>query len=386
MNESFGVYIHIPFCTKKCPYCDFNTYALKNIPETEYVDALILEIKNSKNLDIWKNREVSTIYFGGGTPSILKIESIVKILLCLSDCFLIKSDIEITLEANPGDLNFEKLLDLKSANINRISFGVQTFNNSHLKTLGRWHTAEDAKEIFYLARKAKFDNISLDLMFALPKQNKSQLEADLIQYISLEPEHISTYELTIERGTPFFTRYENKRECLPSHEQSSSMYDLVIDELQKAKYKWYEISNFSKANYESRHNLSYWEGKDYLGIGASAHSFFKKNKVEATRNANVSKVDEYIKIINDTGYGAAWSENLTKRERFQEVVSLSLRTEKGISFETLNSYFECDYIDIVKEYTKNGLLNESDSYLVATRKGRCLADSLTNAILEKINI
>lgn len=384
MSKSFGIYIHIPFCTKKCPYCDFNTYALKNIPETEYVDALIQEIKNSADLEIWKNRKIATIYFGGGTPSILKPESIDKIILNLTNLFPLKSNIEITLEANPGDLNFERLKNLKNSNINRLSFGVQTFNDAHLKTLGRWHSGEDAKEIFDLARKAKFNNISLDLMFALPGQSKKEVKDDLNKYINLEPEHISTYELTIERGTPFFTRYHNKNKVLPSHAKSTSMYDLVIDSLKLANYNWYEVSNFSKKDKESKHNLAYWEGRDYLGIGASAHSFYKSSELKGVRNANISKFNDYINSIFCNGHGKAWSEDLKEEERLKEIISLSLRTSKGISYSKLNNFRKKNYPVLLQEFIKEGLIENNSYSLVSTRKGRYLADSLTNAILDKI--
>lgn len=383
MIEGFGLYIHIPFCTKKCPYCDFNTYAVKNIPEKEYTEALITQLENAKKNSVWSNRNINTIYFGGGTPSIFSKSSIEKILNTVNFCFKVSSNIEITLEANPGDLNYNDLVSLKQTSINRLSFGVQTLNDLHLKTLGRWHDSKQALTIFNDARRANFKNINLDLMFSLPEQSLENLESDLNKYIELNPEHISTYELTIEKGTPFFSRYKTLTAPLPSETINYEMYSLIIDKLSFNNYKWYEVSNFGKEGYLSKHNTSYWKNKDYLGIGAGAHSFYKdKESAKALRSANIANVDDYIKAKNDNNF-TAWSEELNKSAIFNELIALSLRTHYGISLKELSNFIDLNKLEAILDKLKNEKLIEVvDSKIITTRKGRYLADSVAFAIIE----
>ncbi|MCL4157097.1 UNVERIFIED_CONTAM: hypothetical protein GTU68_033091, partial [Idotea baltica] len=381
----FGLYIHIPFCTKKCPYCDFNTYAVKNIPEEEYTNALLIELENAKQNKVWSNREVNTIYFGGGTPSIFNKLSIEKILNKVNSCFSVSSDAEITLEANPGDLTFSDLASLKEANINRLSFGVQTLNDFHLKSLGRWHDSKQAMAIFNDARRTNFKNINLDLMFSLPEQKIEDLEDDLNKYIELNPEHISTYELTIEKGTPFFSRYKTLTKPLPDETINYDMYSLIIEKLTNNNFSWYEVSNFGKKGYLSKHNTSYWKNKDYLGIGAGAHSFYKNdNNKTAFRSSNIANIDDYLKAKKINNF-TAWSEELNQSKIFNELIALSLRTQYGISIKKLANFVDLNKLDNVLNDLKNEKLIEIiDNKIITTQKGRYLADSVASAIIDFI--
>lgn len=276
--QTLGLYIHIPFCVAKCKYCGFTSFA--DVDETkhrEYVDKLIEEIKKYGN-QYRNSYKVDTVFIGGGTPSILEPYLIEKIMVAIYENFELDIDTEITMEANPKTLTREKLLTYKKVGVNRLSIGVQSFDDIMLKNLGRIHTADDFRENFALARECGFDNINIDLMFAIPNHTLEIWENTLEQAIDIGPEHISFYSLQIEEGTPFFEMFKNGEIDQIPDDVDRQMYHLAIKKLKEAGYQHYEISNCAKAGYQCRHNLKYWSMEDYLGIGLDAHSYIQGSR------------------------------------------------------------------------------------------------------------
>lgn len=267
-HNQLAVYIHLPWCIKKCPYCDFNSHTSpETIPAAEYLKALFEDWESSKH--IWQRRELTSIFFGGGTPSLFPADVIAKLITRISqDMAIDSSKIEITMEANPGTFEQDKFAAFRCAGINRLSLGVQSFNDQHLQLLGRIHNADNARSALEKSHQVGFDNINIDLMFGLPQQSPSQAYADLDEAIAFNPNHISWYQLTIEPNT-MFARFPPQ--C-PNHDQLADVHANGLKQLVAAGYKHYEVSAFAKPNQFCRHNLSYWRYRDYLGIGAGAHS------------------------------------------------------------------------------------------------------------------
>jgi oxygen-independent coproporphyrinogen-3 oxidase len=270
---SFSLYIHIPWCESKCPYCDFNSYAAQVWPESDYVAALCAELARRVEDPPWRGARVETIFFGGGTPSLFKAESIAALLETIDRTCGIEPGAEITLEANPGTVDLAKLCGFRAAGVNRISFGAQSFDDAILKFLGRIHTADQTRTAATLAHRAGFERLNLDLIFAVPGQTLAGVRRDIESAAALGPDHISAYNLTFEEGTPFFGEMKRGRIVPQADEEQAQMYAAVRSELPARGYKMYEISNYAQAGREARHNLVYWRGRSYLGLGAGAHSF-----------------------------------------------------------------------------------------------------------------
>ncbi len=273
-----SVYIHVPYCLKRCPYCDFNTYAVGQVPEDDYVSALLRELDATAKRPPWEGRRVATVFFGGGTPSLLAPDSIDRLLDRLDARFGIQADAEISLEANPGSLEGsapERLAELRKAGVNRLSIGAQSFDDRHLATLGRIHRAGDTLETLAAARRAGFDNLSLDLIFAVPGQTIADWQRDLERVVALAPEHVSAYGLTYEEGTPLERDLAAGNVEPATEETEAAMYEAAISTLAGAGYRHYEISNFARPGYQCRHNVTYWSWGDYLGLGAGAHGFYR---------------------------------------------------------------------------------------------------------------
>lgn len=354
---SFALYLHIPFCSYKCPYCDFNTYALKQVPEGEYVNALLKELKYYLQQGDFYNQKVSSIYFGGGTPSLICPENIAKILNTLSF-----TNIEITLEANPGEIDFEQLQAFHQAGINRISLGAQSLNNKTLASLGRRHFREDILKSIQAAKKVGIENINIDLIFAAPEQRLDELELDLKDYLACEVSHISCYELTIEKGTPFYQSYQAGILKPASEDLKLSMYRLIRSTLKQEGYQHYEISNFALPGFESRHNQAYWQRKTYLGIGAGAHSFL------TTKNKRWSNFAHYNQYIEKSPKVISWQESLSEAEAKAERTMLSLRTSAGITLDSVS--------DQIRELEKEGLLEIKNNVAFLSEYGQEVADSV----------
>jgi len=338
-----GIYIHIPFCIRKCNYCSFNSFGNMLQYEDEYVKRVIKEIKS------YESEMADTVYFGGGTPSLLKTENLLKMLSAVRERFSLSADSEITLEANPKTADREKFKALFDSGFNRISFGFQSFIEEELKTLGRVHSADDNKKAFSDARNAGFKNISADIMFALPNQNMEKFDKSIDEMLLLSPEHFSAYSLSIDEGTHFYEISDTL--ILPDEDVEREMYHHLAGRLKAAGYEHYEISNFARKNRRSCHNTKYWTGEDYIGIGAGAHSYHKDYRYN-----NISDVQEYIKKSDVRENIQYIDENEKKRERYM----LSLRMLDGIEDED-NPKFE--------KLINAGLLKRENGRISLTEKG-----------------
>ncbi len=346
---SIGIYIHIPFCVSKCNYCDFNSYVAEEQTYALYIDALCREIEETKI-----GGEVDTIYFGGGTPTILNPLQLVKILDTVRGRFSLTKDCEITTECNPKTMDYLGFLKLISGGFNRLSIGMQSADDSQLKVLGRIHSFDDCKRCVYDARQAGFDNLSLDLMFGLPNQDENSFVYSIKRATELEPEHISCYSLKIEEGTPF-AKMDLE---IADEEQSRNMYDKCVDYLGELGYLRYEISNFAKLGFESRHNCKYWLCDDFIGFGAGAYSC-NLNK----RYSNVKNVTEYIKRVNETQSAVEDTFPLSPEDKMSEFVYLGLRMDRGIDEDEFRKRFFIDIKDvyggIIEKNLKRGTIIEA---------------------------
>lgn len=369
MRRELELYIHIPFCVKKCAYCDFLSGPASNQQIEEYVQALIEEIRYYK--EVAKKYEVSTVFLGGGTPSLLTEEQMKVLMEVLGQTFFIRQNAEITMEANPGTVTVEKLRAYQKAGINRISFGLQSVDNEELKMLGRIHTYEEFLESYDAARKAGFQNINVDLISAIPKQTVRSWEQTLQMIISLQPEHISAYSLIVEEGTTFAKLYGEGcklEHLLPTEEDERRMYERTEELLQEAGYHRYEISNYAKEGYECQHNLGYWERKEYLGLGLGASSL-----IEETRFHNTDEMEEYLRDANNPILLRREQEKLDRQEQMEEFVFLGLRKIRGIQEEKFAEMFGEDIWDCygkdLERVIKEGLLEREEGVLRLTRKG-----------------
>ncbi len=353
MKKSLGIYIHIPFCVRKCSYCDFLSVPAERDVQKTYVEKLIEEIEAYGKL--LNGRRTETVFFGGGTPSILKGEEIVRIMDKLQKLGNISEHAEITIEANPGTVNEEKLMCWKEAGVNRISFGLQSADNKELKFLGRIHTWEQFLENYRLARACGFNNINVDLMSALPGQSVDTWRRTMEQVAALEPEHISAYSLIIEEGTPFFDLYADHPELLPGEEAEREMYYETKAFLASKGYERYEISNYAKPGYECRHNLSYWERVDYLGLGLGAASL-----LENVRKSNQRDLAEYLK-----GNFEGARELLSPEAAMEEYFFLGLRKMKGVDWTPYREQYQ----KTVEKLIEKGLLEADGRYIRLTELG-----------------
>ncbi len=389
MDKTIGVYVHIPFCVKKCPYCDFNSIAVAGLSEglyDRYIDAviedLVFQIKARPALS---ERVLETIYMGGGTPSLLSAENMKRLVSGIREGFPASGQQEITVEVNPGTATLDKLTSFIEAGINRLSIGIQSFNGEGLNSLGRVHSVQDSLNCYEDARSAGFDNIGIDLIFGIPGQSVAGWEADVDKAICLRPEHLSTYNLTIEQGTPFFKMQKEGRPLLPTEEDQIRMYELGIERLISAGYHHYEISNFSLDGFESRHNNRYWLAEDYLGLGAGAHSYLAVPDW-GVRWWNDTDPLRYIQFIKDTGRATEGMERLTREEAITEGIFLGLRRMKGIDLDWFQERFgvslKSSCTNEITALEAGGLLNEAGNQLRLTHKGILMSNSVIAALIE----
>ncbi len=357
-----GLYVHIPFCKSKCRYCDFNSFANCEEHIAPYFSALISEAQAWANTE--NGRKFDTLYLGGGTPSYIDPHLLGKTIDILLSTFDFASNSEITVECNPGTIDFEGFKILKESGANRLSIGLQSADNEMLKLLGRIHNLEDFERCFAAARRAGFDNISLDLMYGLPEMTIETWKHSLKSAISFEPEHISTYALKIEEGTPFSKMDLN----LPDDDLCADMYEKSVEVLSKYGYNRYEISNFAKPGCESRHNLKYWQLSDYLGLGAGAYSLLN-NK----RFSNFCNLNDYIASIQSTGIAVCESEDISDFGQMSEFVFLGLRCIRGISLSEFKSKFGRDITEVfgeeIEKYCRLGFMVKDNDRLFFSDKG-----------------
>lgn len=369
-----GLYLHFPFCISKCPYCDFNSYQLKEDNQiSSYISALYQEITTySKKL---KKSNIKTIYLGGGTPTILSGVQIYNILEFCKSKFTIDKDAEITIEANPGTLDGEKIKLLIESGINRLSLGAQSFNNLFLKKLGRIHNTQDIIDSYYLARKEGFNNINIDIMFALPDQTTEDLQITLKKAVSLKPDHLSLYNLTIKPGTEYYKKYKKGKLKLPNEDEEFDMYNWAIKFLEESGFEHYEISNFARPYKRSMHNLIYWQNKPYLGIGAGAYSFIK-----GYRYMNYESPARYTKEMMSGKLPVDNGEKLSLRKRMIETIILGLRTKDGVGYQKFKIRFKVDINNVfhkqISKLINLRLLQKDDFKIKLTKRGIFLANTV----------
>ncbi|BBF43284.1 hypothetical radical SAM family enzyme in heat shock gene cluster, similarity with CPO of BS HemN-type [Lachnospiraceae bacterium KM106-2] len=368
--KKIGIYIHIPFCEKKCDYCDFLSMPSTLAVKEKYMEHLREEMRESK--ECLQDYEVQSVFFGGGTPSAVPPEEIVKVMDLLKEEYKIDCErCEITMEMNPGTLSVDKLKKYKDAGINRISMGLQSAHNDELKKLGRIHTYEQFLENYKAARSVGFTNINIDLMSGLPHQTVEGWEDTLSKILALNPEHISAYSLIIEEGTKFYERFgEDKPEedALISDETDREIYHVTRKMMHEAGYERYEISNYAKKGYECRHNVSYWIGTDYVGFGLGASSYIK-----GMRYHNEEDLDTYIKDIDQKVSLIRDSINLTENNKMEEYMFLGLRLIRGVSMLEFEKRFGKTMMDVygsvIDTVTEEGLLTQDGDRVYLTERG-----------------
>lgn len=382
-EKELELYIHIPFCVQKCLYCDFLSMPVDETVRRHYVHKLIEEIKEKAGN--YSGYSIPSIFFGGGTPSILYGAQIAEMMEALQKHFYIEKDAEITIECNPGTLTEQKLLACKSSGINRISMGLQSAKNQELEKLGRIHSFEEFLHNYDLVRKMGFDNVNVDIMSALPGQTVSDWEYTLKEILKLRPEHISAYSLIIEEGTPFYRSYaadEQRREegeeplFLPSEETERAMYQLTGEMLLEKGYERYEISNYAKKGKECRHNIGYWTRKNYLGLGLGSASL-----VENVRFSNTSDLKEYL----EENFEPQDKEILGRKEQMEEFAFLGLRMMKGISRGRFEELFgveiEAVYGEVIRKMTAQGLLEQQAGNIFLTEEGISVSNYVMSEFL-----
>ena len=377
MRKPLSLYIHIPFCAKKCNYCAFTSICAEQKTKLDYVDALKNEIRlRSKTYS--GSHEVKTIYIGGGTPSTLPVGEIKNILDYLYKLFVVKDDAEITIEVNPSSLNAEKAKEYINAGINRVSMGLQAIQPHHLKTLGRLHTKETFKDAIEILKNAGIRNISGDIMLALP----SQTEIDVIETIEfmdkLKLNHISAYMLEIEDGTTFKKLFDSNLLKLPTESEAIKLYNTAKNKLEHLGYTRYEVSNFSKTSFESKHNQVYWNGGEYLGFGASAHSYIDNN-----RFGNTADISKYIEHLKKDEIPLDFKEELTEEEKQEEKILLQLRTATGLDLSQIDNDFINSKKSTIKLLIEDGflILNPRTNHLYATDKGFMVLDKVIEMLV-----
>lgn len=379
LNQATSCYIHIPFCEHICYYCDFNKVFLKGQPVDEYIQALLKEMRLS--LAKWPMEKCSTLYIGGGTPTALSAKQLDQLLSGIAQIFPIDSSSEYTIEANPGDLTQEKLSVIKNAQINRISMGVQSFNDRLLKKIGRKHTAADVYQSLKLLEKNQIANLSIDLIYALPNQTMADFKDSLQQALSFDLPHYALYSLILENQTIFMNRARRGHLTFPEQEEEAAMYQLAIEMMEKTGHLQYEISNFAKKGFESQHNLVYWNNQHYYGFGAGASGYLQEK-----RYINYGPIQHYLKPLRKNQLPIRTSETLSVKNQMEEEMFLGLRKKDGISLSCFKEKFaqEIDdiYGNVIESLIKQELLKKTGDQLSLTQKGLFLG----NEVFEKFLI
>jgi oxygen-independent coproporphyrinogen-3 oxidase len=377
---SFSLYIHIPYCHSKCPYCDFNSYAASTWPEEEYTRALITEMERRADEAPWVGNSVKTIFFGGGTPSLFDPRSLVRVIESADRLFGIDPGAEITVEANPGTVEAPKLAGYRAAGVNRLSFGAQSFNPAILKFLGRIHSADETRVAAQMAHRAGFERLNLDLIFAVPGQTIEDVRNDIDEAAALRPDHISAYNLTFEEGTAFFVEMKRGRIRPLESDDQATMYALVREELPRRGYAMYEISNYAPPGHEARHNLSYWRAESYLGLGAGAHSCARRGDAGGRRWWNERLPARYIASATNTGIAEAGAEAVDRETAAGEFVFLNLRLREGFALSEFERRFGVSFDahlgDRSARLFDGGLLIRDSERIFLSDRGLELADSV----------
>lgn len=369
-----SAYIHIPFCTQICYYCDFSKVFIKNQPVDEYLEALMKEVR------FYNLPTLKTLYIGGGTPSALSAKQLEYLLTNLEKELDLSQLEEFTIEANPGDLTTDKIEVLKRSACNRVSLGVQTFDDKMLKRIGRSHNQAQIYETIDSLKASGFYNISIDLIYALPGQTMEQVVDNVAKALALDIPHMSLYSLILENHTIFMNRQRRGRLHLPNEDVESDMFDYILSELEKNGFEHYEISNFTKPGFESRHNLMYWDNAEYYGIGAGASGY-----LNGIRYRNRGPIQHYLKSIREKGHSRLHEEFLSQSEQMEEEMFLGLRKKAGISVARFEEKFQCSfetlYGTIVAELKEEGLLQQEGDQIRMTKKGLFLGDTVAERFI-----
>ena len=371
-TDGVGLYVHIPFCVKKCAYCDFCSFPYDEIKNrAEYIDALCSEIRSYKNRGIF----VDSVFFGGGTPSLLSGVEFKKILDAIRETFDVALDAEFTMEANPKTLKEENLRDYISCGVNRISLGVQTIHQNELKKLGRIHNFDDFLSTYRLVRKCGIKNVSVDLMYGLPDQTKESFGETLDKIIELEPEHISVYGLIVEEGT-FLSEHVSEY-SLPSEDEECDMYYLASEKLKAGGYLHYEISNYTKEGFACKHNLKYWRNREYIGVGVAAYSYFDSRRFGNSR--------DLCRYIADYSLAREYDENVDVETARYEYAMLALRLHEGFSLDEYQKLFGVDFLqgkeDFIKKLCESDLLLINNGRISLTEKGFYVSNYILSELL-----
>jgi len=371
-----GIYIHWPFCKSKCPYCDFNSHVSNNIDLDKWHDAYLKEIDFFK--DYLSGREISSIFFGGGTPSLMPASIAQSIIDKLAKEYKLVENIEITLEANPTSVEIEKFKNFAKAGINRVSIGIQSFDEHDLKFLGRNHSKNEAEKAIEIARD-NFSNFSFDLIYARPSQTLSSWEKELTYALNIAKDHMSLYQLTIEKGTPFYKAYQNKEFTLPDQELAADLYDLTNEITKHYSMHAYEVSNYAIKGKESAHNLGYWRYQDYLGIGPGAHS-----RINNKAMMMIHQPDNWLSKVFLSGNGIQTCLDLTNKEILEEMLIMGLRLTEGVNIKYLESRVGMKLDEAINTDKLNLLIKENmvilDDYLKVTDKGRLILNQILSSI------
>jgi oxygen-independent coproporphyrinogen-3 oxidase len=375
-----SVYLHIPFCNRLCPYCDFNKYVLKGQPVMDYLKALRKEMEHT--VAKYPPQEIKTIFVGGGTPTTLNPEQMEFFLDSINEFFQPQTnDLEFTIEANPETITPELLQVMKKGGVNRLSFGVQTFEPGLLRKLGRMHGPEDVYRSIQLAKEAGFHNLSIDLMFGLPNQTVEMLNQTLDIAFELDIPHFSSYSLKIEEGTFFHTLYQKDKLPLPSETDEVRMYEQLIQRMTENGYKQYEISNFARPGFESEHNLTYWRNKEYYGLGAGAHGY-----VKGIRHVNAGPIHEYIDLVNEQELPYIETHEVTTQEAMEEMMIMGLRIQEGVSFQNFSDRFGVHLQEVyghqIRKLLDQGLLQTDEGRCFLTKKGIFLGNEVFAQFLQ----
>lgn len=373
-NKPSSAYIHIPFCTQICYYCDFSKVFIKNQPVDDYLRALMEEVA------FYDLPALRTLYIGGGTPSALSADQLDYLLTQLEELLDLSQLEEFTIEANPGDLTEDKIAVLKQSKCNRVSLGVQTFDDRMLKKIGRSHNQSQIYETISSLKQAGFHNISIDLIYALPGQTMDQVVDNVARALSLDIPHMSLYSLILENHTVFMNRQRRGNLHLPNEDVESDMFDYILKELEANGFEHYEISNFTKPGYESRHNLMYWDNSEYYGLGAGASGY-----LHGMRYRNRGPIQHYLKAIREHGHARLHEEILSQKEQMEEEMFLGLRKKRGVSIQQFETKFGRSfagyYGQVLAELKAEGLLQEEDGYVRMTKKGLFLGDTVAERFI-----
>ncbi|MBT4134394.1 MAG: coproporphyrinogen III oxidase [Rhodobacterales bacterium] len=378
-NGGFGIYIHWPFCAAKCPYCDFNSHVRKSVDQSRWLSAIRLELKN--NAIRTKGRTVNTIFFGGGTPSLMEPETVAGIIKEIAKLWVLALDIEISLEANPTSVEAQKFSDFRKAGINRISMGIQSLRNDDLKALGRMHSVNEARKAFDIA-KDNFERVSFDLIYARQGQSKFDWEIELKEASSMAVDHLSLYQLTIEDGTRFGDLYERGNlKGMPNDSLAADMYDITQEVTLQNDMPAYEISNHAIEGAESRHNLIYWRYGDYIGVGPGAHGRISENgnKIATT---TIENPENWLRGVELNGTSTIDDEVINHIDQASEYLMMSLRLIEGVDMERYKKISGVALDNkLIDKNIENGLITVINNNLIATQRGRIILNTLIKDLL-----